>query len=160
MYCKHIFTTSRIVLEFLFSFTKIISICCYAGYVLSPMESSIRMTHYPSLPFSHPCTFHTVIVIFVVAIRIVVVGILIFYQYYYCLLFLKFSLCVQIHFIHIFSAFHFQLLECQDWIENWADLRLCVFVVNASGFFGGIIDALLLCLNHFGNLYLPKHCFC
>ena len=33
------------------------------------------MTHYPSLPFSHPCTFHTVIVIFVVAISIVVVGI-------------------------------------------------------------------------------------
>ena len=111
MYCKHIFTTSRIVLEFLFSFTKIISICCYAGHVLSPLESSIRMTHYPSLPFSHPCTFHTVIVIFVVAISVVVVGILIFYYYYYCLLFLKVSLCVQIHFIHIFTAFYFQLME-------------------------------------------------
>ena len=79
MYCKHVFTTSRVVLEFLFSFTKIISIGCYVGHVPSPTESSIRMTHYPSLPFSHPCTFHTVIVIFVVAIRIVVVGILIFY---------------------------------------------------------------------------------
>ena len=65
------------------------------------------MTHYPSLPFSHPCTFHTVIVIFVVAISVVVVGILIFYYYYYCLLFLKVSLCVQIHFIHIFTAFYF-----------------------------------------------------
>ncbi|CAH3042528.1 unnamed protein product, partial [Porites lobata] len=29
------------------------------GHILSPLESSIRMTHYPSLPFSHPCTFHT-----------------------------------------------------------------------------------------------------
>ena len=161
MYCKHIFTTSRIVLEFLFSFTKIISICCYAGHVLSPLESSIRMTHYPSLPFSHPCTFHTVIVIFVVAVSIVVVGILIF-------IITTIIVCCFLSFHYVYRStlytylLHliFSLWKCQDWMENWVDLLLCVFVVNVSGFFGGIVDALLLCLNHFGNLYLPKHCLC